>query len=111
MAVVGIPADAELEQAEKVDGGAPVDGAGGVLRETLRETLDIEGRVRRHPYGMLAGALGIGFVLGGGLSTRLAVRVLGAGLRIGLAATLPILKEKLIESVTETKYTNEGEER
>ena len=33
----------------------------------LQGTLDIQGRVNRHPYGTLAAAVGIGYVLGGGL--------------------------------------------
>ena len=41
------------------------------VRGVLRETFDIEGRLKRSPYGMVAGALGMGFVLGGGLFTRL----------------------------------------
>ena len=69
----------------------------------LRETLDIEGRVGRNPYGMVAGALGIGFVLGGGLFTRLAARILGAGLRIGLMAALPILEKEIVQAVTGSK--------
>jgi hypothetical protein len=75
----------------------------------LRETLDIEGRVERNPYGMVAGALGIGFVLGGGLFTRLTARIVGAGLRIGLMAALPLLQEELVQAVAGSKLdTNKG---
>jgi len=62
---------------------------------TLREVLDIEGRLRRNPYGMVAGALAIGFVMGGGLFTRLTARIAGVGLRIGLAAAWPLLQQEL----------------
>ena len=62
---------------------------------TLREVLDIEGRLRRNPYGMVAGALAIGFVMGGGLFTRLTARIAGVGLRIGLAAAWPLLQQQL----------------
>ena len=62
---------------------------------TLREVLDIEGRLRRNPYGMVAGALAVGFVMGGGLFTRLTARIAGAGLRMGLAAALPLLQQQL----------------
>jgi len=62
---------------------------------TLREVLDIEGRLRRNPYGMVAGALAIGFVMGGGLFTRLTASIAGAGLRIGLAAAWPLLQQEL----------------
>ena len=64
---------------------------------TLREVLDIEGRLQRNPYGMVAGALAIGFVMGGGLFTRLTASIAGAGLRMGLAAALPLLQQELFE--------------
>jgi hypothetical protein len=63
--------------------------------ETLGEILDIEGRLRRNPYGMMAGALAVGFVMGGGLFTRLTARIAGAGLRMGLAAAWPLLQREL----------------
>jgi len=62
---------------------------------TLREVLDIEGRLRRNPYGMVAGALVVGFVMGGGLFTRLTARIAGVGLRMGLAAAWPLLQQQL----------------
>ena len=62
---------------------------------TLREVLDIEGRLRRNPYGMVAGALALGFVMGGGLFTRLTARIAGVGLRMGLAAAWPLLQQQL----------------
>jgi len=62
---------------------------------TLREVLDLEGRLQRNPYGMVAGALAIGFVMGGGLFTRLTARIAGVGLRIGLAAAWPLLQQQL----------------
>jgi len=65
----------------------------------LGETLDLAGRVERNPLGMVAGALGVGFVLGGGLFTRLAARLLGLGLRAGLMAALPIVQEQLVRAV------------
>jgi hypothetical protein len=62
---------------------------------TLREALDIEGRLQRNPYGMVAGAVAVGFVLGGGLFTRLTAGIAGAGLRMGLMAALPLLQREL----------------
>ena len=64
---------------------------------TLGETLDIEGRLQRNPYGMVAGALAVGFVLGGGLFTRLTARIAGAGLRMGLVAAWPLLQQELFK--------------
>jgi hypothetical protein len=54
--------------------------------------------VSRHPYGTAAAALGIGYALGGGISTPLTSRLLRLGLRIGVrAALLPILKAEISE--------------
>ena len=63
--------------------------------DTLGEMLDIEGRLQRNPYGMIAGALAVGFVLGGGLFTRLTASIAGVGLRMGLAAAWPLLEQEL----------------
>ena len=52
---------------------------------------------RRHPIRTVAWALGAGFVLGGGLSSRLVARVVGAGLRIGLRmAAVPLMTQGLV---------------
>ena len=69
--------------------------------DTLGEVLDIEGRLQRNPYGVVAGAVVVGFVLGGGLFTRLTARIAGAGLRMGLMAALPLLQREL--------FANKGE--
>ena len=62
-----------------------------------RGTLDIEGRLQRNPYGMLAGALAVGFVLGGGLFTRLMAKIVGTGLRVAVMTALPAIQENIIE--------------
>jgi hypothetical protein len=63
----------------------------------VKGTLDIDGRVDRHPYGTLAAAVGIGYVLGGGLFSPLTARILGFGLRIGVRlAALPFIKDELM---------------
>ena len=63
----------------------------------IKGTLDIDGRVGRHPYGTIAAAVGIGYVLGGGLFSRLSARILGLGLRVGLRlAVLPLIKDELL---------------
>jgi hypothetical protein len=63
--------------------------------ELVKDIVDIQGRVERHPHGMVAGAMGAGFVLGGGLFTRLTERVVGAAVRIGVMAALPRLEKEL----------------
>ena len=61
--------------------------------EDVTKTIDIKGRIDRHPYGMLLAAAGVGYVLGGGLFTRFTGRVLRLGLRL---AALPMVKEELL---------------
>ena len=56
---------------------------------------DLKEQLDRNPYAVVAGAIGVGFVLGGGLFTRLTARLVGAGLRMGLVAALPLLKGEL----------------
>ena len=59
---------------------------------------DLKEEVRRHPYGTVAAAVGIGYALGGGIFTPLTSRLLRLGLRLGVrAALLPILKAELSE--------------
>jgi hypothetical protein len=75
------------------------------LVDIIRDIADIEGRVERNPYGMVAGALGAGFILGGGLFTRLTGRVAGAALRIGVMAALPRLEKELGWCIGQTAKT------
>lgn len=60
--------------------------------EDLGEAVDVRGRVRRHPYGMVAAALGAGYVLGGGLFSPFTFRLLGLGVRL---AAIPLVKRQL----------------
>lgn len=62
--------------------------------EGLLEAVDLPGRVEKNPYGMVAAALGIGYVLGGGLFTRTTGRVLGLAARL---AAVPMVREQLLE--------------
>jgi len=57
------------------------------------QSLDLPGRVYRHPYQSLLIAAGVGYVLGGGLFTPLTMRVLRTGMRIG---ALPIVQRELL---------------
>lgn len=75
--------------------------------------LDIQGRVDRHPYGTVAAAIGIGYVLGGGLFTPLTARIVRLGVRIGMRlAVLPLLKQEvaeLVETIEDEEGKNRGE--
>lgn len=59
----------------------------------LNDSLDLKGRVERHPYGTLLAALGVGYVLGGGLFTPLTASLLRLGVRL---AALPFVKDELL---------------
>jgi hypothetical protein len=84
-------------------GGRRVDSIGraaGSFSRELRSTaadlgraLDLRGRVHRHPYLMVAAAVGAGYVLGGGLFSSTTARLLGLA---GRVATLPVLRNELI---------------
>jgi len=106
----------------RAEGGAD-EGAGGMLtvgqrfdrindtaqeawgrtRDTVKDfkdALDIDGRVARHPYGTVAAAIGIGYVLGGGIFSPLTARLVGFGLRMGLRlAAIPFLQNELLGMV------------
>jgi len=75
----------------------------------LKDRLDIEGRVERNPYGMMAAALGVGYVLGGGLFSPLTARLVGFGMRMGLRlAAIPFLENEL-RGLTESVMNGAGE--
>jgi len=59
----------------------------------LSEALDLKGRVDRNPYAMVGAALGVGYVLGGGLFTPLTGRIFKLAVRL---AALPFVKDELM---------------
>ena len=55
-------------------------------------------RIEENPYGTLALAAGIGFILGGGLFSRLGAKLVATAIRVGLAsAAEPVLKSVVEE--------------
>jgi len=74
--------------------------------------MDIKGRVERHPFGTVAAALGIGYVLGGGLFTPLTGRIVRLGVRIGMRlAVLPLLKQEMAEIVSSMEEEDDDQGR
>ncbi|RKH44652.1 hypothetical protein [Corallococcus sicarius] len=69
-----------------------IDNARSAVAD-LGQSLDLKGRVERNPYGTLAIAAGVGYVLGGGLFTPLTARILKLGVRL---AALPFVKDELL---------------
>lgn len=53
----------------------------------------IRDRVVAHPYQALFVAAGVGYVLGGGLFSRLTLTVVRLGMRVG---TLPVVQRELV---------------
>ena len=60
--------------------------------EDLGRALDLRGRVDRHPIGMVFAAMGVGYLLGGGLFSPLTGKLLKIGVRLAL---VPIIKSQL----------------
>jgi hypothetical protein len=66
-------------------------------------------QTREHPGRSIAMAVGVGYVLGGGLFSRLTARVVGTAIRIGLrTALLPFVTEGLL--VLGQKHTTQRED-
>ena len=66
-------------------------------RERLGAWTELLAReTRKHPIRSVAVALGVGFVLGGGLFSRVTARLVGVGARIGLRmAIVPMMAQGL----------------
>ena len=66
-------------------------------------------QTREHPGRSVAMAVGVGYVLGGGLFSRLTARIVGTGIRVGLrTALLPFVTEGLL--ALGQKHTNQRED-
>jgi hypothetical protein len=73
----------------------------GAVDEVTR-SLDLKGRVERNPYGTLAAALGVGYVLGGGFFTPLTGRLVSLGFKLGIRlAVLPLLNDQIANIVSD----------
>lgn len=51
-------------------------------------------KVEKNPYGMVAAALGIGYVIGGGLLTPTTARLVRLGMKL---AAVPPVRDRLLE--------------
>jgi hypothetical protein len=61
----------------------------------ISDALGLTERVEQHPYGAVAAALGLGYVVGGGLFTPTTVRLVKLGLKL---ASVPLVRERLVEA-------------
>jgi hypothetical protein len=77
-------------------------------KQVLAWTDSLIEQTRQHPGRSVAMAVGVGYVLGGGLFSPLTGRLLGTGIRIGLrAAVLPFVTEGL--AVLGQRHTTQKE--
>jgi hypothetical protein len=95
---------------ERAEAAARADGADD--DDDVRDDLhgakaDLAAIVVAHPVGAVAAAVGVGYLVGGGLFTRLTSRVLRLGLRLGLQfAVLPALEQEMATLVGLGKATS-----
>lgn len=87
MSMPGNPA--MYESAQSGEAERPLGDAYERLRQQLEE----------RPYQTLAVVAGVGFVLGGGLFTRFAARVIASSLRVGVAAAFAPLVDSLVAHI------------
>ena len=64
----------------------------GAAGDKLSDSLDLAGRVQRNPIGAVMVAVGIGYVLGGGLFSPVTRKALKIGLRL---AVIPFIKGQI----------------
>ncbi len=72
---------------------------------SFSQSIDLRGRVDRHPIGMVCAALGVGYVLGGGLFSPLTGRMVRYGLRLAL---IPLVKSQLSAMAGAVAQPGEG---
>jgi hypothetical protein len=76
--------------------GAEARALGSTLEETIRDVqATLRSQMEQRPYAMLAAAAGVGYVLGGGLPSRLTSLLLGIGSRVVLEAAARDLTARL----------------
>jgi hypothetical protein len=91
--------DSGFERRGAVDHGRRMVEEARAFKEALGESaerfvksVDLRGRVQRHPFGMVCAAAGAGYLLGGGLFSPVTKKALRIGVRLAL---IPILKNAL----------------
>lgn len=70
-----------------------IQGESQALFSEAQDTIrDVEAMLEAHPWGVALTAMGVGYVLGGGLFTRLTARLLCLGTK---TMFLPMLEERI----------------
>jgi hypothetical protein len=85
--------DAEPETAS-VEGLKRVARTASSALNGLADAAGLTPKVEQNPYGMVAAALGIGYVVGGGLFTPTSARLVRMGLKL---AAVPAVRDRLLD--------------
>lgn len=60
----------------------------------LSDAIGLTEKVEKNPYGMIAAALGVGYVVGGGLFTPTTARLVRMGMKL---ASVPMVRDRLLD--------------
>jgi ElaB/YqjD/DUF883 family membrane-anchored ribosome-binding protein len=100
--------DSQLQEIGR-DIGQNAQALARSVESAVRELETMLGQqVEKRPYCTLAGAVGIGYVLGGGLPSRMTSLLLGIGSRIALAALAREMTRQQSEPSAEDFVSNAG---
>lgn len=74
---------------------------GSTLESTIRDVeTTLRAQMEQRPYAILAAAVGVGYVLGGGLPSRVTSLLLGIGSRVVLEAAARDLTARFVNGKT-----------
>lgn len=59
----------------------------------------LQTQIEQNPYATLAAAAGIGFILGGGLFSRLGAKLLATAIRVGVASAAQPMMQAVVEEL------------
>src|SRR3990172_9260235 len=93
------------------DHGRQIQKDAVALAETVRDAADgvqryLTAQVEQRPFSTLGVAAGVGYVLGGGLSSRLTVVLLGAVTRVATALAARELGSRILQSSSSSTVQN-----
>ena len=91
------------------DHGRQIQHDAEALAETLRDATDgvqryLTAQVEERPFRTLGVAAGVGYVLGGGLSSRLTVVLLGTATRVATALVARELGSRILQSASTSAH-------
>ena len=82
-------------------------GSMGAGKPNVGELYDsLNAQLQEHPYRTVAMVAGVGFILGGGLFTRLAGSMIGTAVRLGIASAIAPMLDELASFGSEAEETS-----